>query len=223
MAHTDPHHPDALRVGGYAIKMDRASGRRPYIFATVFLAAVGVAALLWMVYAAPGYTERERETRNENAAMEKDIAEIEAMAGTTEEIDKRIRDAENRIGEKYQGRSVTDKDAASLVGEVCSNVGVDETGIDIGKARMLSPAGTYAAALYAADVTVMFEGTEKKGAAVIRGLENSRIADFEITAFIFRAIPPEEDYDEKPSTVVPPEIGEWVITAVMYYYEQEEL
>ena len=201
----------------------RTLARRANMIAAVFMAAVAAGVLLWLVFAAPGYTEREREVRNENAAMEKDIAEIEAMNGSTGAIEKKIKDAEDRIRERYAGRSVTAETAADVINEISRNAGVESVGIDVGKEKELSPPGVFAPALYAAEVTILFEGTEKLGAGVIQGLENSPTADFEVTAFIYSTVQPEEDeedtkQDAKQQPENMPQTGEWVITAKIYYY-----
>ena len=200
--------------------------KRPEIPAAVFLVAMAAVVILWIVYAAPGYAEKERVIRDENASMEKDIADIEAMAGSTIEIEARIKDVENRIGEKYQRRSTTGDDAVSLIKEICDGSGALDLAIETGKERLISPAGKYAPALYSVEVSVFFIGKEKTGVNVIRGLENSELADFEVTSFAYRVAPTIEDENDENADEInseiqeeePPLIGEWVVTAEIYYY-----
>jgi hypothetical protein len=201
-------------MGGAAM-----TDKRPFIITICFVAGVFVFLLLWITYVAPGYTEKERLVRNENASMEKDIEEIEAMDGSTKELERKIRDAENRIGEKYASREITVHTASAVIEGICENAGIDEVGIDLGAEKQLSEAGTYIPALYMSEVTILFESTEKRGAAVIRGMENAANADFEVTAFVYRMIPPGEEELDKPEAVAPPAIGEWLITAKIYYYQ----
>ena len=198
--------------------MNSVSTKRLYILAAVILATAAVCVLLWMIYAVPGYTERERSVRSENAVMKKDIADIEAMNGTTEAIDEKIKEAQAKIEEKYTKRRTTDETAASIIKDICKKAGVNKVDIDSGRQRMISPSGTYAPALYTAEVTVLFEGTEKEGANVIKGLEKSQNADFEVTAFIYSANASEEGEEESPETEVLPQAGKWIITAAIYYY-----
>ena len=212
--------------------MGRISNKTIYIIASVFLAAIALGVSVWMANMAPAYTEREREVRNENAALEKDITEIEAMGGTTEGIDERIREAEDRIDEKYSSRSVTDKDVYPLIYEIYAKAGVEDLGIMVGEGELLCPSSRYAPALYSVEVTLLFEGTKKKGTDVIRALENSLTADFAVTSFIYSDSPfsSEEEGDEDKEGQEANEgneeagkeesqpISGWVIVATLYYY-----
>jgi hypothetical protein len=194
--------------------------KRPYIAAIILIASLAAAVFLWQILAVPGFTERERILRGENAVYEKDAAEIEAMKGNSEELEKKLRDAENRINEKYSGRSETTATIAGHIIALCGAAGVEDVKIDVGKSQILSPAGKFVPALNTAEITILFEGMDNKGSVVIRNLENSRTADIEITAFIYRYIPPvpaEEEGEE--SGDMAPGRGEWLVAAKIYYYE----
>lgn len=191
--------------------------RRPYIAAIIFIIALAAAVFLWQIIAVPVFAERERLIRSENAAFEKDIAEIRDMDGSAAELEKRMDDARNRIAENYSGRSETAQTASAQIALICAEAGIDPVGIDIGKGQMLSPAGAFVPALYFAEVAILFEGMDDAGAAVIRGLENSRTADFEVTAFVYRNIPPDEEGEGEES--IEESRGEWLISALIYYYE----
>jgi len=206
--------------------------KRPYIAAIILIACLAAAVYLWQITAVPGYTERERMIRSENIEFEKDIAEIEAMERNTSELEKKIHDIESSIAEKYSGRAQTTETITDHIKLLCKEAGVDDVRIDIGKSRNLSPAGRYAPALNTAEVTILFEGMDDIGSGVIKNLENSGTADIEITAFVYRHIPPsapekededdEEDNDENGENErapAEPGRGEWLVTAQIYYYK----
>ena len=194
--------------------------RRPYVAAIIFIIALAAAVFLWQLIAVPVFAERERLIRSENAAFEKDIAEIGDMGGNAAELEKRMDDARNRIAEKYSGRAETTQTVSDRIRLICAEAGIDPVGIDIGKEQLLSPAGTFVPALYFAEVAILFEGMDDAGAAVIRGLENSRTADFEVTAFVYRNIPAyEEEEEEEEEESTEESRGEWLISAKFYYYE----
>ena len=206
--------------------MNRLSITKLNIIAIIFSAAIGVVTLLWMINTVPGYTEQERAVRGENAAMEKDIADIEAMEGATEAIEEKTGDVKDRINEKYSGRSTTNEAVAPLIKEICEKAGVDKVGIDIGSERILSPAGIFAPPLCMAQVNILFDGTEKNGSDVLAGLESSSAADFEVTAFVYSAIIFEEgeedneESEEDQQEAGAQATGQWIITATIYYYER---
>ena len=199
--------------------------KRPYIAAIIFIICLAAGVFLWQLLAVPGFAERERMIRSENAVFEKDILEIAAMEGSTAELEKKIHDAENRLNERYSSRSEKAADITRHITDLCEKAGIKDVRIDIGKSQVLSPAGKYVPALNTADVTILFEGMDGKGSDIIRNLENSRTADFEITAFIYRymqatALEDEaaEDGDEAAGNPGPGR-GEWLVTAKLYYYD----
>jgi len=199
---------------------NKLTDKRPYISAIIFILSLGAAVFFWQLLAVPGFSEKERMVRSENAVFEKDILEIEAMEGSTAELENKIYDAESRISEKYSSRSRTAEDIAGHITDLCEKAGIKNVKIDIGKSQVLSPAGIHVPALNTADVTILFEGMDGKGSAVIRNLENSRTADFEITAFVYRYIPAVNTDDEDEESSDPGRgRGEWLVTAKLYYYD----
>lgn len=200
--------------------MSTAKRKRQNAFPIIFFVALAAAVFLWMKFIVPGFMEKEQEVRSESAVLEKNIVEIEEMKGSAAEIDQKIQDAKDRIKEKYEGRGLNPQTAAGRIEEACANAGleVEDVKIDIGPGKTLSPAGKLARALCSAEITIVFEDTELRGAAVIRNLENSVNADFEVKSFVFLALPiPEEEANKMFSGWVP--IGEWTIKAQLYYYE----
>jgi len=194
------------------------SKKRPLTTMMIIVVALAVVVCVWLVFFAPVFQEKERLVRSENAALAKDIAEIEAMNGNMEELENMIAVTEEYLASKYASRADTARDAAARIESICAELGYKPTKIALSQENMLHPAGTLAPALYSVDITFLIEDDEEVGAAVIRGLERYPTADFEVTGFVYRATPPEAagDEDEDEETTFK---GEWIITATLYYYE----
>ena len=175
------------------------------------LIVIAVAVCVWLLFVAPIFQEKEKQVRSENAALVKDISEIETMNGNMEELEKRVAETEGALEKKYVSRTVTALDAAAKIESICKELGYRTSKIALSQELMLHPAGAFTPALYSVDITFLIEEKEGAGAAVIRGLENYPTADFEVTGFVYRAtFPEDEDADHT---------GEWIITATLYYYE----
>jgi len=200
--------------------------KRPLTASLVFIIALAAALCVWLVFVAPIFQEKERLVRSENAALKKDVTEIEAMDGSVEELDGMIAATDGSIRQKYDSRAVTADGAAKVIEEICSGLGHSPLKISLGQRTLLFPAGAYAPALYSVDVTFLIESDEEAGAAIIRGLENRVSADFEVKAFVYRAQLPEpigeeeEGEGEDEAAYMPaPLSGEWIFTVTLYYYE----
>jgi len=192
------------------------SGKRPLTYSLIFFAALVIALCVWLVFFAPIFQEKERLVRSENAALIKDLAEIEEMDGSTEALDKKLSDTEGSIKQKYTSRAETADGAAARIESICVGLGYHPAKIAPGQKTLLHPGGAFAPALYSVDVSFLIESTEEAGAHIIRGLESCASADFEVTGFVYRALLPEESEEEdeeaEPS-------GEWIFTATLYFYE----
>jgi len=191
------------------------SAKRPFVSLLILLIAIIVFLCVWLVFAAPFFQEKERLARSENAALKKDIAEIELMDGSTEALDEMISDIEGNIKHKYASRAVTADDAALRIEAVLRELGYYPSNITLGQKTQLQPAGALASALYSVGINFLVEDRVEAGAGVIRALENYPAADFEVTGFVYRQTVPPSD-DEEGGT---PYKGEWIITATLYYYE----
>jgi len=203
--------------------------------AIIVFIAVAAFVCVWLLFVAPVFQEKEKLVRSENAALVKDIAEIEAMNGNLEELELKFSEAETSMADKYASRTATADDAEGLIERVCGGLGLTTSKIAVGQEQLLSPAGSYTPALYSVDITFLIEDDEEAGAAVIRGLENYKSADFEVTGFIYRATHPEDETvseDEAvPEDAAPPERAtptedneadyhsEWIFSVTLYYYE----
>ena len=207
--------------------------KRPLTSSLIFFVVVGAALCVWLLLAAPIFQEKERLVRSENAALAKDIAEIETMDGNTEELDKMIADTERAIQQKYSSRAETPDDAAARIEAICSGLGYYPSKIGLGPPVLLHPAGAIAPALYSIDITFQIESTEEAGAPVIRALESSASSDFVLTGFVYRAPPPppvadpenEEAADNgteagaADDNEAEPQPGEWIFTVTLFFYE----
>ena len=187
------------------------TNKRPYLSAIIFFAILAAAVCLWQLFAVPVFQEKERLVRAENAAMAKDIAEIESMNGSLDILEGYMAAASNNISGIYASRAVTANDAAAQIQIICEGIGVTAEKIALGPEIQLFPAGEYAPALYSIESTFLVEGTEETGPAVIHGLENSPSADFEITSFVFTSFPPEGSEAEYRS--------EWIFSATLYFFK----
>jgi hypothetical protein len=228
--------PAACLQDGFAGGRDMTS-RQTFFQALIFILVLTSAVFLWQAIAVPRFSEKEREIRNENAALVKDINEIEAMNGSAAELEDRISVVEKGISQKYSGRSETVKTVSDIITRVQNETRLDHMQTKVGEGRMISPPGVFIPALYTAEITILFEGTEAVGPAFIRGLEKSMTADFEITAFVYRAPMDEPDFEEgtdeeakeaeteeNEEELAASEVktsGEWLITALIYYYDKE--
>jgi len=172
---------------------------------------IGVTVCVWLLYAAPAFQEKERQVRSENAALVKDIADIEAMNGDMTELEGWITDTEKAIDTKYASRAVTARDAAALIEAICAEAGYRASSIAVAQETLLHPAGTLTPALYSVDITFLIEDKGEAGAAIIRGLERSAAADFEVKSFVYRVTPPEDDEAAY--------YGEWIFTVTLNYYD----
>ena len=205
-----------------------------YFFAIIFFVALAAGVAVWVFNATPGYSEKERYVLVETEALERDIAEIDAMEGGVEELEKKIVNVRGKIADRYAGRAVKALSASERVGEVCEKAGLEDAEIEISRARQVSPAGDYTPALYTAEVTIMFMGDDRKGGEVVRGLENTVNMDFEVTGFVCRlpksakvetgaeteVVTGEETGEEIDLIVVQgAPAGEWRIITRVYYYE----
>jgi len=187
------------------------SDKRSFTVSVIIFVALAAFVVVWLFLVAPTYQEKEKLVRSENAALVKDIAEIESMGGSLETLESVISDTEDSIANKFYARAETDADAAARIEKVCAELGYATSKIVLGQKQQLSPAGIYTPALYSVDVSFLIESTAEAGPAVIRGLEKLSSADFEITGFVYRSFPP-EGMEAAYS-------GEWIITATLYYYE----
>ena len=210
------------------------TNKSPYFFAIIFFVALAAGVAVWVFNATPGYSEKERYVRAETAALERDIIEIDTMDGGVPELEKKIENVSDRIADRYTGRAGKAQSAEERVGEICEKAGLNDAGIDIGEAKQISSAGDYAPALYTAEVTIRFTGDDREGAEVVRGLENTKAADFEVTGFVCRISQQDreeagEETEAETGEGTEAEVelivvqgapaGEWLITALIYYYE----
>ena len=184
--------------------------KKPYILILISFVILVVAVFCWQFFAAPGFQEKVRLVRSENAALVKDIAEIEAMDSNLNTLDKYISDVENYMSNKYASRAVTAQEAPVLIERICGDLGFKADKIALGSETLLFPAGNIAPALYSADITFLVEGTEETGTYVVNGLESYSSADFEVTSFVYRSFPPEKSEMEYRS--------EWIFSVTFYYY-----
>ena len=187
------------------------TGKRPFTSAIIVFIVVAAFVCVWLLFAAPVFQEKEKQVRSENAALAKDISEIEAMNGNLEELETKFSETGTAIADKYASRADTAQDAAGRIESICAGLGYRTSKIAVGQPQLLSPAGSFSPALYSADITFLIEDTEEAGAAVIRGLENCGTADFEVTGFVYRATYPE---DEETAFH-----GEWIFSVTLYFYE----
>ena len=203
-----------------------------YFFAIIFFVALAAGVAVWLFNATPGYSERERYVRAETAALERDITEIETMDGGVPELEKKLENVKIKITNRYSGRSDRAQGAEERVNEICEKAGLKDAEINMGRSKQISPAGDYTPALFTSEVTILFTGDDRKGFEIVRGLENISTADFEVMGFVCRLTQPDraetgeeteeglEDETEAGLTVVQAApVGEWLITALIYYYE----
>jgi len=177
----------------------------------VVFAVIAVFVCVWLLFVAPIFQEKENLARSENAALAKDIAEIESMNGNTTELENRMAEIEDYLSSKYASRADTADDAAARIEGICAGLGYRASKISVAQETMLYPAGVHTPALYSVDITFLIAGTEEVGASIIRGIEKTTTADFEITSFVYRATFPE---DAEAAYY-----GEWIFTVTLYYYE----
>jgi len=187
------------------------TNKRPFTSTIIVFIVLAAAVCVWLLFAAPVFQEKEKQVRTENAALTKDIAEIESMNGNLEELEGKFSEIERNIEEKLSSRADTAQKAAALIENICAGLGLYPMKIAVGQETLLHPAGALMPALYSVDITFLIESLEEAGADVIRGLESSRTADFEVTGFVYRGFPPEDDEGGYS--------GEWIIMATLYYYE----
>ena len=192
------------------------SGKRPLTSSLIFFVVLVAALCIWLFLIAPVFQEKERLVRSENAALIKDLAEIDEMNGNTEELDTKIADTEGNIKQKYTSRAETADKAAARIESICAGLGYHPVKIALGQKTLLHSAGAFAPALYSVDITFLIESTEEAGTPVIRGLESYVSADFEVTGFVYRTAPPEDSEEEDEEAAYS---GEWIFTATLYFYE----
>ena len=185
--------------------------KNPLTATVLVFVVLGAVVCVWLLFAAPVFQEKEKSVRSENAALAKDIAEIETMNGNMEELEKRIAETAGALGDKYTARADTAADAAARIEGICASLGFRTAKIALSQEVMLHPSGALTPALYSADITFLVEAGEEAGPAVVRGLENYPTADFEVTGFVYRTTPPEDEEGDYT--------GEWIISATLYYYE----
>jgi len=185
--------------------------KRPFASTLIVFVALAAVVCVWLFFVAPTFQEKERQVRSENAALAKDLAEIDAMNGNPEMLESRILETEDFMAKKFASRKDTAEDAVSRIEKICAELGFRPSKIALGQKQMLHPAGVFTPALYSADVTFLVESTEEAGPAVVRALENSKTADFEVTGFVYRSSPPEGKQAAYE--------GEWIFAATLYYYE----
>ena len=198
--------------------------KRPYTYSITFFVIVAAAVCVWLLFAAPVFQDKEKQARSENAALVKDIVEIEAMDGSAEALDKLIADTKSSIKQQYTAREDTAEAAYALIESICAGLGHSASKTAVGQRALLHPAGAFVPALYAVDITFLVESAEQSGASIIRALENHKSADFEVTSFVYRVIRPEKDPEEDPEDEEADEeavySGEWIFSVTLYYYEE---
>jgi len=185
--------------------------KRSFTSIVVFFVVIAVFVFVWLFFVAPMFQEKEKLVRSENAALVKDIAEIESMGGSLETLETIISDTKESIADRLYARAETAGDAVARIESICAELGYSPSKIALSPVTKLSPAGMYTPALYSVDVNFLIESTAEAGPAVIRGIEKHPSADFEITGFVYRSFLPEGM--EAAYT------GEWIFTATLYYYE----
>jgi len=199
------------------------TSKRPFTSAIIVFAALALFVCVWLLFIAPVFQEKEKMVRSENAALAKDIAEIEAMDGNLGELERKFAETGISMENKYASRTDTVREAASRIEGICAGLGYRTSKIAVGQEQLLYPAGSYAPALYSVDITFLIEDSEDAGAAVIRGLENCKTADFEVTGFVYRSTPVKEnDEDEDSEAAEDIEIvyhNEWIFAVTLYYYD----
>jgi len=189
----------------------------------IFFLVVAAFLCVWLLLIAPRFQEQERLVRSENAALVMDLAEIESMDGSTAELDRRIAETEGGIRQKFTSRADTADAASARIEEICRGLGYFPSRIALGPQALLHPAGVLTPAFYSVDITFQIDSSAAAGADVIRGLENSPSADFEVVGFVYRAFQPEiADEDEEEDEDADEDIenyGEWIFTVILYFYE----
>jgi len=199
------------------------TGRRPFTSTIIVFVIIAAAVCIWLLFIAPVFQEKEKQVRSENAALAKDIAEIEAMNGNLEDLENKFSETKINMANKYASRADTAGDAAARIESICAGLGYKTSKIAVGQPQLLFPAGSFVPALYSVDITFLIEDNEEAGAAVIRGLEKCKTADFEVTGFIYRSTPPkvsEADEDIEVIEVNEAEYhNEWIFSVTLYYYE----
>jgi len=193
----------------------------------IFFLVVAAFLCVWLLFIAPRFQEQERLVRSENAALVMDLAEIESMDGSTDELDRKIAGTEGSIRQKFTSRADNADAAAGRIEEICRGLGYFPSRIALGPQALLHPAGVLTPAFYSVDITFQIDSDAAAGAAVIRGLENSPSADFEVVSFVYRAFKPEsagEDADEdeggdEEAVEDVANYGEWIFTVTLYFYE----
>ena len=215
--------------------------KRPLTSSLFFFVAVAAALCVWLLFIAPVFQEKERVVRSENAALVKDIAEIETMDGSTDALDLMIAETDGNIRQRFESRAETADAAAAKIESLCKAIGITPTKIGLGPINLLHPAGAIAPALYSVDITFRIDSTKDAGPPIIRALESSASADFEVRGFVFRSpLPapgetedgeaegtaeggtasPGEAEDGDPETYADPNpVGEWIFTVTMFFYE----
>jgi len=187
------------------------SFKRPFTSTIIVFIVLAAAVCVWLIFIAPVFQEKEKQVRSENAALAKDIAEIEAMNGNIETLEAKFTETEDSIAKKYASRTDTARDAAVRIESICAGLGYRPSTIALGQETLLSPAKEFTPALYSVDITFLVESTEEAGAPIISGLENCLSADFEVTGFVYRATFPEGSEAAYH--------GEWIFSATLFYYE----
>jgi len=197
------------------------TGKSPLTNTIIAFVVIAVVVCVWLLAIAPVFQEKEKQARSENAALVKDITEIEAMNGNTEDLENRISETEAFLTKKYSSRTDTASVAAERIENIVAGLGFRTSRVAVAKEVMLHPAGTLTPALYSVDITFLIESTEEAGAPVIRAIENYALGDFEITSFVFRRHMPEADDEDEDGNenVEAASFGEWIFTATLYFYE----
>jgi len=196
------------------------TGKNSVLYTVIIFVVIAVVVCVWLIAIAPVFQEKEKEVRSENAALVKDIAEIDAMNGNTQDLENRIAETEAFLTKKYSSRTDTASDAAGRIENIVAGLGLRTSKVAVAQEVMLHPAGTITPALYSVDITFLIESTEEAGAPVIRAIENYALGDFDITSFVFRQyMPIAEDEDEESEDTRAAAVGEWIFTATLYFYD----
>jgi hypothetical protein len=171
-----------------------------------FVCVFALAVICYLLIALPICQERTDLLRAENKVLEKDISEIKDIHESPDEIALRW-DAVRAEIKRLSGNMQTGAaDAKVNLAKVCTGAGIPSPAITVKSEEEIRPAGERTPALYAVDAVLRFASDREAGLAVMKDLEGSKAARYEILSFGYV-----EDAEDAAQ-------GAWLLNVRLYYY-----